>query len=70
MNQNRQIDPTIEEIHRVRREMSEKFAGDFRRMLDDARARQAKSGRPIWRGTTESPVTPNASSTSSDSAAD
>lgn len=42
-------DTIIEEIHRTRREMADKFGGDFRLMLDDARRRQAESGRPIWR---------------------
>ncbi len=42
-------DPILEEIHRVRREMSERFGGDFVAMLDDARRRQEASGRPIWK---------------------
>jgi len=41
-------DPSLDEIHRTRREMSERFGGDFVAMLDDARRRQEKSGRPIW----------------------
>lgn len=41
-------DPVLDEIHRTRREMSEKFGGDFKAMLDDARKRQAESGRPVW----------------------
>jgi len=41
-------DPIIAEIHRTRREMSDRFGGDFVAMLDDARRRQAASGRPIW----------------------
>ena len=41
-------DTIIDEIHRTRREMSDKFGGDFRLMLDDARRRQAESGRPVW----------------------
>ena len=41
-------DPIIDEIHRTRREMSERFGGDFVAMLDDARRRQEASGRPIW----------------------
>ncbi len=43
------IDPIIEEIHRVRREMSDRFGGDFVAMLDDARQRQEASRRPIWK---------------------
>jgi hypothetical protein len=42
-------DPIVEEIHRVRREISERFGGDFVAMLDDARRRQEASGRPIWK---------------------
>jgi len=41
-------DPILDEIHRTRREMSEKFGGDFAAMLNDARDRQNASGRPIW----------------------
>ena len=41
-------DPIIDEIHRTRREMSDRFGGDFVAMLDDARRRQEASGRPIW----------------------
>ena len=42
-------DPIIDEIHRTRREMSDRFGGDFVAMLDDARQRQEASGRPIWK---------------------
>ena len=42
-------DPIVEEIHQTRREMSERFGGDFTAMLDDARRRQEASGRPIWK---------------------
>ena len=42
-------DPIVEEIHRVRREISERFGGDFVAMLDDARRRQEASGRPVWK---------------------
>ena len=41
-------DPIIEEIHRTRREMSDKFHGDCVAMLDDARRRQEASSRPVW----------------------
>lgn len=41
-------DSIIDEIHRTRRQMSDRFGGDFVAMLDDARRRQAESGRPIW----------------------
>ena len=41
-------DPVIDEIHRVRREIADKFGGDFAAMLEDARRRQESSGRPTW----------------------
>ena len=41
-------DSILDEIHRTRREMSDRFGGDFVAMLDDARRRQEASGRPIW----------------------
>jgi hypothetical protein len=43
-------DTTIEEIHRTRQLMADNFAGDIAAILDDARKRQAASGRAIWRG--------------------
>ncbi len=48
MMQKPMTDPIIDEIHRTRREMSDKFDGDFVAMLDDARRRQEASGRPVW----------------------
>lgn len=41
-------DPIIDEIHRTRREMSDRFGGDYLAMLDDAKRRQKASGRLIW----------------------
>ena len=41
-------DPVIDEIHRTRREISDRFGGDLHAMLADARKRQAESGRPVW----------------------
>ncbi len=49
MIQKRTTDPIVEEIHRVRREMSDRFGGDFVAMLNDARRRQEASGRPVWK---------------------
>jgi hypothetical protein len=48
MTEKRTTDPILDEIHRTRREMSERFGGDFLAMLEDARRRQEVSGRPIW----------------------
>ena len=41
-------DTTIEDIHRTRRRIAEKFGGDLRAILEDAQKRQAASGREIW----------------------
>ena len=43
-------DTTIREIHRTREEMADKFGGDIAAILEDARKRQAASGRPEWQG--------------------
>ena len=49
MIQKSERDFIIDEIHRTRREFAAKFDGDIVAMLDDARMRQAASGRPVWR---------------------
>ena len=38
----------IDEIHRIRREISDRFGGDISAIADDAAQRQAASGRPVW----------------------
>lgn len=38
----------IEEIHRIRREISDRFGGDIAAIANDAARRMAESGRPIW----------------------
>ena len=43
-------DTIIEEIHRTRQRMAEQFGGDIAAILEDARKRQAASGRPVWQG--------------------
>jgi hypothetical protein len=43
-------DTTIEEIHRTRERMADKFGGDIEAILEDARKRQVASGRPVWQG--------------------
>jgi hypothetical protein len=48
MNQKPNIDTVIEEIHKYRREVSERFQGDVRAIAADAAARMAASGRPVW----------------------
>ena len=44
------IDPIIEEIHRTRREIHDKFGGDIVAIMKDAQERQDASGRPVWKG--------------------
>lgn len=42
------LDPIIEELHEVRREIAKRFEGDIHRISKDARQRQAQEGRPVW----------------------
>lgn len=42
-------DATIDEIHQTRQRVADKFGGDIAAILEDARERQAASGRPTWR---------------------
>ena len=48
----------IDEIHRTRREISERFGGDIAAIAEDAARRQAASNRPVWRPKTTSKATP------------
>ena len=53
-------DTIIDEIHRTRQRMAEKLGGDIAAILEDARKRQADSGRTVWPGPSsnkQSPVT-------------
>ena len=54
MIQKNDRDTVIEEIHQVRRQINDKFDGDIATILDDARKRQAASGRAIWQGKSSS----------------
>ncbi|TWT85221.1 hypothetical protein Pla123a_00270 [Posidoniimonas polymericola] len=47
-------DTTIDEIHKVRCEISERFDGDVFAIAADAARRQAASDRPVWNPTTAS----------------
>ncbi len=49
MIQEQKTDPVIEEIHKVRREISDRFGGDVRAIAADANARMAASGCPVWK---------------------
>lgn len=61
-------EPIIEELHRIRREISDRFDGDIAAIAKDAADRLARSGRPIWKphpeadetgsGATRSPPAP------------
>jgi len=48
MIQKSKVDTVIEEIHRTRCEISERFNGDIDAIAEDAAQRLAESGRPIW----------------------
>ena len=48
MIQKLKTDSVIAEIHRTRREISERFKGDLGAIAEDAARRQAASGRPVW----------------------
>lgn len=52
MIQKTDVDTTITDIHRTRERLAEKFGGDIKAILDDARQRQAESRRPTWAGKT------------------
>lgn len=41
-------DPTIADIHQIRREISDRFRGDVFAIAEDAARRQAASNRPVW----------------------
>lgn len=48
MTQKPTPDKTIDDIHRIRREISERFNGDLTAIAEDAARRQAASDRPLW----------------------
>lgn len=50
MIQRNDRDTIIDEIHQTRRAIAEKFGDDIVAILDDARNRQAASGRAVWQG--------------------
>ena len=67
MIQKLKAESPIDEIHRVRREISERFGGDISAIADDAAQRLATSGRPIWQPKrTNKPMHPSGGSTVSD----
>jgi len=45
-------DPLIEEIHRIREKISERFGGSIAAIAEDAARRQAASNRLLWKSKT------------------
>lgn len=45
----KKTDLTIENIHQIRREISDRFGGDVFAIAEDAARRQAASNRPVWK---------------------
>ncbi len=45
----KKTDSTIDDIHRIRREISERFGGDVFAIAEDAARRQTASNRPVWK---------------------
>jgi hypothetical protein len=57
MIQKSKTETPIEEIHRIRREISDRFGGDIAAIAADADRRAQASGRPIWQSkTTNKPL--------------
>ena len=48
----------IDEIHRIRREISDRFGGDLVAIAEDAARRQAASNRPVWQSKTANKAIP------------
>ncbi len=46
-------DPILDEIHRTRQQIAEKFGGDIKAILEDAWKRQEASGHAIWQGSSK-----------------
>jgi len=45
----KKLDSTIKEIHQVRREISDRFAGDVLAIAEDSAKRQGPPNRPVWK---------------------
>ena len=52
MIQKSKTETPIEEIHRIGREISDRFGGDIAAIAADADRRAQASGRPIWQSKT------------------
>lgn len=64
MTQQPKTDPVIEEIHKVRREISSRFGGDVRAIAADANARMVASGCLIWKPSENKAMIPGGDSAS------
>ena len=60
-------DTTIDDIHKVRREISDRFCGDVFAIAEDAARRQLNSNRPLWcPKPTNKPMQPSGGSAASE----
>jgi hypothetical protein len=59
MIQKPKTDPVVDEIHAVRREISDRFGGDVHAIAADANARMLASGCPIWKPAENNPMQPS-----------
>ncbi len=55
----------IDEIHRTRRKISDRFGGDVFAIAEDAARRQAESNRPMWKPKHDEPSDPPEAATTS-----
>jgi hypothetical protein len=46
----------LQELHRIREEISDRFRGNIPAIADDAEKRLANSGRPIWKPRQDAPA--------------
>ena len=56
MIQKPKTESVLDEIHRVRREISDRFHGDIAAIAADANMRAIASGRPIWNPSDNNPM--------------
>lgn len=59
MIQKPKTDPIVDEIHAVRRKISDRFGGDVHAIAADANARMLASGCPIWKPAGDHPMQPS-----------
>jgi hypothetical protein len=45
----KKTDSTIDDIHQIRHEISDRFGGDVFAIAEDAARRQAAANRPVWK---------------------